>query len=103
MYLRARVIALLVTTLFGVVRTGTAGTLVGHVRDENWFARYQANPFGVGYYEYAVNGTAVAAGTSAGAASTDVFGGFQMPSLPAGVYNVGSWDVWWRSAFQFDV
>jgi hypothetical protein len=80
-----------------------AGTLIGHVRDENWFARYQTNPFGVGYYEYGVNASPVGAATSAGAASTDVFGAFQMSSLPAGVYNVASWDVWWRSAFRFNV
>src|SRR5688572_1546927 len=35
-----------------------AGTLVGHVRDMNWFAQYAGGPYGVGYYEFAVNANA---------------------------------------------
>lgn len=79
------------------------GTLVGHVRDQNWFARYQANPPGVGYYEYAVNANAASVSSAGGAGATDVFGVFQMASLPAGSYTVASWDVWWRSAYKFGV
>ena len=80
-----------------------AGTLVGHVRDPNWFARYQANPPGVGYYEYGVNANGANSSSVGGRAATDVLGVFQMPSLPAGTYTVASWDVWWRSAFKFGV
>lgn len=79
------------------------GTLVGHVRDRNWFARYQSNPPGVGYYEYGVNANAANIATTGGRAATDVFGAFQMPNLPAGTYTIASWDVWWRSAFKFGV
>jgi len=84
---------------------GWAGTLTGYVRDSNWYARYQGNPYGVGCYEFAVNASG-SNGISTvlfGAAATDVFGRFQMPSLPAGTYQVGSWDVWWRSAYAFNV
>lgn len=80
-----------------------AGTIVGHVRDQNWFARYQSNPPGVGYYEYAVNANAANLSSAGGAGATDVFGVFQMPGLPAGSYTVASWDVWWRSAYKFGV
>ena len=79
------------------------GTLVGHVRDQNWFARYQSNPPGVGYYEYGVNANGGNVSTVGGRAATDVFGAFQMPGLPAGSYAVASWGVWWRSAFKFGV
>ena len=34
---------------------------------------------------------------------TDVFGAFTMSKPPAGVYTVASWDVWWRSAYAFNV
>lgn len=80
-----------------------AGTLVGYVRDQNWYARYQNNPAGVGYYEFAVNANARDSSAPGGAAATDVFGRFQMNGLPGGTYTVASWDVWWRSAFAFDV
>jgi hypothetical protein len=50
-------------TLFSflLVLCANAGTLNGHVRDMNWYAQYANNPFGVGYYEYAVNASASAA------------------------------------------
>jgi hypothetical protein len=80
-----------------------AGTLTGHVRDQNWFASYQSNPYGVGYYEYAVNANATNNTSAGGFAGTDIFGMFSMPSLAAGSYTVASWDVWWRSAYAFDV
>lgn len=80
-----------------------AGTLVGHVRDRNWYARYSTNPPGVGNYEYGVNANAANNSLTGGRAATDVFGAFQMPNLPAGTYTVASWDVWWRSAFAFGV
>ena len=79
------------------------GTLAGHVRDQNWYAQYQSNPPGVGYYEYGVNANASGASIVGGRASTDVFGAFQMPGLAAGSYAVASWGVWWRSAFKFGV
>ena len=79
------------------------GTLVGHVRDRNWYARYSTNPPGVGYYEYGVNANPANSSAGAGRAATDVYGAFQMPNLPAGAYTVASWDVWWRSAFAFGV
>lgn len=79
------------------------GTLVGHVRDMNWYAQRQGNPFGVGYYEYAVNANATNNVAPGGFAGTDIFGAFSMPTLPAGNYTVSSWDVWWRPAFAFNV
>jgi len=80
------------------------GTLVGHVRDPNWFARRDvSDPYGVGYYEYAINANGTTLGTPGGGDDTDVFGAFSMGNLPAGTYNVASWDVWWRSAYVFGV
>src|SRR5437867_3185204 len=89
--------------LLAFVPTSFGGTLAGHVRDPNWFAQYQTFPFGVGYYEYGVNANGTNITSTGGAAGTDVFGAFQMANLPAGLYSVASWDVWWRSAYQFDV
>ena len=57
----------------------------------------------MGYYEYGVNANAVNVSAAGGRAATDVFGAFQMPNLPTGTYTVASWDVWWRSAFRFNV
>jgi hypothetical protein len=83
---------------------GHAGTLAGHVRDQNWYARRtDTDPLGVGYYEFAVNGNASGLSALGGLAATDVLGAFQMPDLPAGAYTVASWDVWWRSAYAFNV
>ena len=87
--------------LFASVVAG--GTLTGHVRDQNWYAQYQSNPFGVGYYEFAANANAVNNSTLGGFGATDVFGVFSMPNLSAGSYTVASWDVWWRSAYAFNV
>jgi hypothetical protein len=85
--------------------TAAAGDLSGYVRDQNWFARYQNQPYGVGHYEFAINATGTNAQASLlfGTAATDVFGRFQMNSLPAGIYQVATWDVWWRSAYKFNV
>jgi hypothetical protein len=69
----------------------------------NWFARYQGNPPGVGYYEFAVNANGTNVPSLGGFDDTDVFGVFTMPSRPAGSYTVASWDVWWRSAYAFNV
>lgn len=80
-----------------------AGSLTGYVRDQNWYARYQSNPYGVGYYEYGVNANAANLATPGGGAATDVYGRFSAASLPAGQYTVASWDVWWRSAHAFNV
>ena len=78
-------------------------TLLGHVRDPNWYARRTtSDPLGVGQYEYAVNANANSLSTLGGFDDTDVFGAFTM-SVPAGTYTVASWDVWWRSAFVFNV
>jgi len=93
---------LIVIFLVGV-RSLTAGTLVGHVRDQNWYAQYQTNVYGVGYYEFAVNANATDLSSLGGFAGTDVYGAFQMSNLTAGVYTVASWDVWWRSAYGFNV
>lgn len=79
------------------------GTLSGFLRDQNWYAQYQNNPFGVGYYEFAVNANGTNTSSFGGAAATDVFGYFQMNNLPTGSYTVASWDVWWRSAYAFNV
>src|SRR4051812_16968866 len=79
------------------------GTLVGYVRDPNWFAQHQTNSPGVGYYEYAVNANPSNSSAAGGAAGTDIFGAFQMANVPSGSYTVASWDVWWRSAFKFGV
>lgn len=80
-----------------------AGSVVGYLRDQNWFARYQSNPLGVGQYEFAVNANAHGSATLGGFAATDVFGRFQMDNLPTGTYALASWDVWWRSAFAFNL
>jgi len=83
---------------------GHGGTLAGHVRDPNWSARRAAaDPFGVGQYEYAVNANGTNLSTLGGFDDTDVFGAFTMANLPAGTYTVASWDVWWRSAYAFNV
>src|SRR5262245_23887101 len=79
------------------------GTLTGHVRDQNWYAQYQSNPVGVGYYEFAVNANAANNSSLGGFAATDVFGVYSMPNLAGGSYTVASWDVWWRSAYAFSV
>ena len=81
-----------------------AGTLLGHVRDQNWYARPSTNdPWGVGYYEFAVNANATNIASLGGLDDTDVFGAYAMSNLVAGTYTVASWDVWWRSAFRFNV
>ncbi|NLH73939.1 MAG: TIM barrel protein [Verrucomicrobia bacterium] len=81
-----------------------AGNLVGYLRDPNWYARKSpSDPYGVGYYEYAINANATQPLLADGTAATDVFGRFQISNLPAGTYNVIAWDVWWRSAMVFAV
>lgn len=95
--------AVSLVAVFALVGSATAGTLVGHVRDQNWYAQYAGGPYGVGYYEFAVNANASNNAASGAAAATDVFGAFTNTSLPAGQYTVASWDVWWRSAFAFNV
>src|SRR6185295_358477 len=92
-----RVVIAILTT----ASSAFGGTVVGHVRDQNWFARYQSNPYGVGYYEFGVNASGPS--PASGADDTDVFGAFQMPQLSAGTYTAASWDVWWRSAYAFNV
>ncbi len=95
------------TALVGMFLAGavalSAGTLTGFVRDQNWYAHYLSSPYGVGYYEFAVNANGDTLSSLGGAAVTDVFGKFLMPGLPAGKYTVASWDVWWRSAYAFNV
>jgi hypothetical protein len=84
--------------------SAVAGTLAGHVRDPNWYARpTNGATFGVGYYEYGVNANGANVPTVGGFDDTDIFGAFQLASLPAGSYSVASWDVWWRSAYAFNV
>ena len=95
------VLCLVLVLLFASTLVG--GTLTGHVRDQNWYAQYQSNAFGVGYYEFAVNANATNNSSLGGFAATDVFGVFSMPNLPGGSYTVASWDVWWRSAYAFNV
>ncbi len=82
-----------------------SGALIGHVRDQNWYAVYQNNPTGVGYYEFAVNANAISNTSAAamGFAGTGIFGEFSMPNLAPGSYVLASWDVWWRSSFVFGV
>ncbi len=89
----------------GLCCGAVAGTLTGYVRDRSWYAQYQSNPYGVGYYEYAVNasGTNLAGSAVLGAAATDVYGRFQMANLVAGTYHVASWGVWWRPAHAFNL
>jgi hypothetical protein len=87
-----------------MVSPALAGTLAGHVRDPNWYARRATgDPFGVGYYEYAANANGTNLATTGGFSATDVFGAYSMANLPAGSYTVASWDVWWRSAYAFNV
>lgn len=88
---------------WGLAVGAQAGTLSGSLRDPNWYARYLANPYGVGYYEYGVNANATDLTATGGAAATDVLGRFSMGNLAAGQYTVASWDVWWRSAYAFNV
>lgn len=95
-------LSILVVTGIGLIHCH-AGSLVGYLRDQNWFAQYQSNPLGVGYYEFALNANANGSSAMGGFAATDVFGRFQMDNLPAGNYTLASWDVWWRSAFAFNV
>ena len=97
-------ISLLVLWITGNVSPALAGTLAGHVRDQNWYARRTTgDPYGVGYYEYAVNANGTNVASTGGSSATDVFGAYSMPNLPAGSYTVASWDVWWRSAYAFNV
>jgi len=77
--------------------------LAGYLRDQNWYARFQSQPYGVGYYEYGINANPDGAVGTGGAAATDVYGRFNMGNLAAGRYTVVSWDVWWRSAYAFNV
>lgn len=89
--------------LLALAGSAGAGTLIGHVRDQNWYAQFQRNPPGVGYYEFAVNANASNNASLGAATATDVFGAYTNTSLPAGSYAVASWDVWWRSAYAFNV
>ena len=71
--------------VFALALPAGAGTLAGHVRDQNWCARYQNNPPGVGYYEFAVNANATnnSSPAAGGFSATDIFGLFTMPGLNA--------------------
>ncbi|HNU99905.1 MAG: hypothetical protein KA191_12920 [Verrucomicrobia bacterium] len=91
------------TMACGIAVGANAGTLAGYLRDQNWYARYQSQPYGVGYYEYGINANPDGAAGTGGAAATDVYGRFSMGSLAAGLYTVVSWDVWWRSSYAFNV
>jgi hypothetical protein len=83
--------------------TGASGTLTGYVRDQNWYARYSTNPYGVGYYEFAVNANATSETAPGVAAATGISGDFSGTAAVGGMHTVVSWDVWWRSAYAFDV
>jgi hypothetical protein len=96
-----KIIALILS--FGFAFCSQAGTLIGHVRDMNWYAQYAGNPFGVGYYEFAVNANATNNPALGAAAGTDIFGAFTNAGLASGSYTVSSWDVWWRPSFAFNV
>ncbi|HEY0552156.1 MAG TPA: hypothetical protein VGF13_21325, partial [Verrucomicrobiae bacterium] len=89
--------------MFAVVAGSQAGTINGHVRDMNWYAQRAGNPFGVGYYEFAVNANATNISSLGAFAGTDIFGAFTNTGVTAGSYTVSSWDVWWRPAFAFNV
>lgn len=89
--------------LLALLPAAWGGTLVGHLRDPNWFAQYQSNPYGVGWYECAINANGANLSSLGGGAATGIYGEFQMDALPAGSYTVASWDPWWRSAFAFNV
>lgn len=88
---------------FSFALCSPAGSLIGHVRDMNWYAQYQGGPFGVGYYEFAVNGNATNNSALGALAGTDIFGAFTNSGIAAGSYTVSSWDVWWRPALAFNV
>jgi hypothetical protein len=94
-------VALLIALL--PLRVAIAGTVSGFVRDQNWYARYNNNSPGVGYYEFAVNGNKLNATEPGAVASTDVYGQFSSSVPSAGSYTICSWDVWWRSAYAFNV
>jgi hypothetical protein len=99
--MNSKVISILMP--FALACSAAAGTLTGHVRDQNWYAQYETNPLGVGYYEFAVNANASNNASLGAFAATDVFGAFASAGLPAGSYTIASWDVWWRSAYAFNV
>lgn len=80
-----------------------AGTLTGYVRDRNWYARYSGNPYGVGCYEYAINSNATNSLATGAFAATDVYGRFTSAIASPGLHTAASWDVWWRSAYAFNV
>src|SRR3954471_17436211 len=94
---------LLALLFLAFIPAAIAGALVGHVRDPNWYAQYQSFPFGVGQYEYAINADSSNAAGAWGYEDTDVYGSFGMSNIVAGSYTVASWDVWWRSAYAFNV
>jgi len=82
----------------------SAGTILGHLRDQNWYARRStSDPFGVGQYEFAVNANMPTSFQIGGFDDTDVYGAFAMSNVVAGSYTVASWDVWWRSSYLFNV
>ncbi|HEY5910182.1 MAG TPA: hypothetical protein VJA21_06210, partial [Verrucomicrobiae bacterium] len=89
----------------GVVplRCAWAGTVTGYVRDLNWYAQYGSNPYGVGYYEFAVNGNGSNLTSLGAVAATSVYGQFSSTVPAGGLYTICSWDVWWRSAYAFNV
>lgn len=96
--------ALLLTGFAGISVACLGGNMAGYLRDYNWYARRAtSSPYGVGYYEYAINANGDAPVLGNGGAATDVFGRFQISGLPAGEYTVVSWDVWWRSTVAFGV
>jgi hypothetical protein len=77
--------------------------LIGYLRDQNWYAWYTNKAPGVGYYEYAINGNAASNSAALGVvAATGIFGEFTN-YVAAGSYTIASWDVWWRSAYAFNV
>lgn len=102
--MRSCVFFLLVVVALLPERSADGATIVGHVRDQNWYARpTSSDPFGVGQYEFAVNANGTNISALGGFDDTDVFGAFSMLNVGAGSYTVASWDVWWRSAYVFNV
>ncbi len=94
---------LVVLAGFFPLPTVWAGTVTGYLRDQNWYAQYSSNPYGVGYYEFAVNGNGSNVTSLGAVAATDVYGYFSSSVTAGGLYTICSWDVWWRSAYAFNL
>jgi hypothetical protein len=86
-----------------------AANLYGYLRDPCWWARRNTgDPYGTGMYEFAINANGRDVSGVGGACFSGIFGEFSMTNLaesggPNTTYTIGSWSVWWRPAYVFNV